>query len=152
MKISMLSKKHNETVKFTFEIFQDIIFVLICRSSTKNYFYRKIRPLRFRNKSRNHFYVEEARSEWVSTGKYIARSFAEKLMKSKKYKDTSHLVREEMHEEELLNAADLDELQAVYGDKRFWLYSDFLINVSSLLQFFCILQPIFLKLYIEEQI
>ena len=37
-------------------------------------------------------------------------------MKSKKYKDTGHLVREEMHEEELLNAADLDELQAVYGE------------------------------------
>ena len=60
--------------------------------------------------------VEEAWSEWVSTGKYIARSFAEKLMKGKKYKDTSHLVWEEMHEEELLNAADLDELQAVYGE------------------------------------
>ena len=58
--------------------------------------------------------VDQARKEWVQTGRDIVKEYAQAMMSQSTYRDTRNVALNEMKEAEIVNNGDLDYIQSLF--------------------------------------
>ena len=58
--------------------------------------------------------IDQARKEWVQTGRDIVKEYAQARMKKSTYRDTRNVALNEMKEAEMVNSGDLDDIQSLF--------------------------------------
>ena len=58
--------------------------------------------------------IDQARKEWVQTGRDIVKEYAQAMMKKSTYRDTRNVALNEMKEAEMVNSGDLDDIRCLF--------------------------------------